>query len=192
MKAHMGMYLVNQIRNCLCDFEVQNKVRSSPAITCSANKLINTLALTLDNAANNNTLVEELGETLEGYQGLLMHVGCFAHILNLVIKAILSEFNKQKASSNDDDSNDDIDDDVDNNDVEEAEDDGDEVDPVVEASDVAMIMEVIEELDGMEVDDEEEFGECRRLTDEELNMGQFALSWTRTTALGAAVTSHHS
>jgi hypothetical protein len=114
-----------------------------------------------------------------------MHVRCFAHVLNLVFKAILSEFNKQKASSNDDnsDDDDDIDDVVDDDDVEEAEDDGDEVDPVVEASDAAMIMEVIEELEGMEVDDEEQFSERRRLTDEELNLGWFALSKVRLSCL---------
>jgi hypothetical protein len=48
------------------------------------------LALTLDNASNNNTLVEELSKTFEGFQGSLVCMRCFAHVLNLIVKAILS------------------------------------------------------------------------------------------------------
>lgn len=44
------------------------------------------LALILDNAANNNTLVKELGDLLDGHQGSLARIRCFAHILNLVVK----------------------------------------------------------------------------------------------------------
>jgi hypothetical protein len=39
-----------------------------------------------DNASNNNTLVDELGELLDGFGGSLTRVRCFAHILNLVVK----------------------------------------------------------------------------------------------------------
>jgi hypothetical protein len=44
------------------------------------------LAFTADNASNNNTLVDELGELLDGFGGSLTRVRCFAHILNLVVK----------------------------------------------------------------------------------------------------------
>jgi hypothetical protein len=44
------------------------------------------LGLTLDNASNNNTLVEELEDLLEGYEGSSTRIRCFAHILNLVVK----------------------------------------------------------------------------------------------------------
>ena len=44
------------------------------------------LAFTADNASNNNTLVDELGDLLDGFQGPLTRVRCFAHILNLVVK----------------------------------------------------------------------------------------------------------
>ena len=44
------------------------------------------LAFTADNAFNNNTLVEELGELLDGFQGSLWRVRCFVHILNLIVK----------------------------------------------------------------------------------------------------------
>jgi hypothetical protein len=44
------------------------------------------LAITTDNVSNNNTLIDELGDLLEGFQGSLTRVRCFAHILNLVVK----------------------------------------------------------------------------------------------------------
>lgn len=44
------------------------------------------LAITTDNASNNNTLIDELGDLLEGFQGSLTRVRCFAHVLNLVVK----------------------------------------------------------------------------------------------------------
>ena len=44
------------------------------------------LGFTADNASNNNTLVDELADLLDGFQGSLTHVCCFAHILNLVVK----------------------------------------------------------------------------------------------------------
>jgi len=44
------------------------------------------LGFTADNASNNNTLVDELTELLDGFQGPLTRVRCFAHILNLVVK----------------------------------------------------------------------------------------------------------
>jgi hypothetical protein len=43
------------------------------------------LGFTADNASN-NTLVDKLTELLDGFQGPLTHVRCFAHILNLVVK----------------------------------------------------------------------------------------------------------
>ena len=48
------------------------------------------LAFTADNASNNNTLVDELGDLLDGFQGSLTRVRCFAHILNLVVKVSIS------------------------------------------------------------------------------------------------------
>jgi hypothetical protein len=44
------------------------------------------LGFTADNASNNNTLVDELADLLNGFQGSLTRVRCFAHILNLAVK----------------------------------------------------------------------------------------------------------
>jgi hypothetical protein len=44
------------------------------------------LSLTANNASNNNTLVDDLSDLLNGFQGSETRIRCFAHILNLVVK----------------------------------------------------------------------------------------------------------
>ena len=50
------------------------------------------LAITTDNTSNNNMLIDELGDLLEGFQGFLIRDWCFAHILNLVVKVGVVSF----------------------------------------------------------------------------------------------------
>jgi hypothetical protein len=52
------------------------------------------LAFTADNASNNNTLIDELGDLLDGFQGSLARVRCFAHILNLVVKVSITLYDQ--------------------------------------------------------------------------------------------------
>ncbi|KAF5317564.1 hypothetical protein D9619_013219 [Psilocybe cf. subviscida] len=73
-KAHTGVYLAARVTECLQDFKIDKKV----------------LALTCDNASNNNTMVRELDILLPSFQGTKTQVRCFAHVLNLVAKAILA------------------------------------------------------------------------------------------------------
>jgi hypothetical protein len=44
------------------------------------------MSFTADNAPNNNTLVDELANQLDGFQGSLVCIHCFACILNLIVK----------------------------------------------------------------------------------------------------------
>ena len=46
----------------------------------------------IDNALNNDVMVDELANRLENFAGRANHIRCFAHIINLVVKAILREF----------------------------------------------------------------------------------------------------
>jgi len=131
------------------------------------------LSLTADNASNNNTLVDDLTDLLDGFQGSLTRIRCFAHILNLVVKvcqmcylgyielliikiiqAIMSQFSQTKkaSSSSLDDSEDDTAlKELEDEDGEEPEEpvmeDGDEIDPAVESSDSAMVDEAAAETD---------------------------------------------
>lgn len=55
------------------------------------------LAITCDNASNNDTLVTELEVLLGGANSERTRVRCFAHVWNLVVK--VSEFFSQSTSS---------------------------------------------------------------------------------------------
>lgn len=50
------------------------------------------LAVTCDNASNNDTMVAALGRKVPSFDGERMRGRCFAHILNLIIKSILQQF----------------------------------------------------------------------------------------------------
>ena len=151
-----------------------------------------------DNTSNNNTLVDELGELLDGFQGSLTQVQCFAHILNLVVKvhivvtlkfilsdllrkSILSQFShKMKATTDTDEDAEDtatlnkLDDeqlgeDIENeNEVNSEEDKDEEIDPAVAESDAAIVDEVAAEVTND--------SDLPTLTRDEVNLGRFAVT----------------
>src|SRR6266567_2301250 len=54
------------------------------------------LGVTCDNASNNDKMVEHLATLLEGFPGAANQTRCFAHILNLVAKSVLRQFEAPK------------------------------------------------------------------------------------------------
>lgn len=48
---------------------------------------VQVLGLVCDNTSNNDTMVDELEMLLPSFGGRRTHVHCFAHILDLVVKA---------------------------------------------------------------------------------------------------------
>ncbi|TFK59204.1 hypothetical protein BDN72DRAFT_749728, partial [Pluteus cervinus] len=50
------------------------------------------LSVTLDNASPNDTMVEELEKTLFPFFKVLSRIRCFLHIINLVAKSLLHQF----------------------------------------------------------------------------------------------------
>ena len=58
-------------------------------ITHSRKKI---LSITCDNASNNDTMINVLKELVEDFPGPVNQTRCFAHILNLVVKSILRQF----------------------------------------------------------------------------------------------------
>ncbi|EIW52836.1 uncharacterized protein TRAVEDRAFT_79078, partial [Trametes versicolor FP-101664 SS1] len=55
------------------------------------------LGLACDNASPNDVMTDLLGERVEGFEGLLGRVRCFAHVINLVVKTLLWQFDVLKA-----------------------------------------------------------------------------------------------
>ncbi|TFK79442.1 hypothetical protein K466DRAFT_450423, partial [Polyporus arcularius HHB13444] len=48
--------------------------------------------ITCDNASNNDTMVAEMGVLLPFFEGQFHRVRCFAHVVNLVAKSMLRQF----------------------------------------------------------------------------------------------------
>jgi hypothetical protein len=89
----------------------------------------------VDNASNNNTLVEELSVLLDEFQGEVTRVRCFAHIFkDDKDDAVISKLQEE-------DDNEEVDPDVNDDN------DDDKIDSAVEASDNAMIDDVIRDLE---------------------------------------------
>jgi hypothetical protein len=57
------------------------------------------LNLTLDNASNNDTLVETLAEKVDAFAGKAAQVRCFNHVINLTAHTIVKQFDVPKAKA---------------------------------------------------------------------------------------------
>src|SRR6266481_8716404 len=55
-------------------------------------KVSQMLSLTCDNASCNDKMVEELAMCVTEFPGQANHTHCFAHIINLVAKSLLKQF----------------------------------------------------------------------------------------------------
>ena len=55
------------------------------------------LGITCDNASNNDAMIEELAARLEAFPGAANQVRCFLHIVNLVAKGVLRQFEPPKS-----------------------------------------------------------------------------------------------
>ncbi len=53
------------------------------------------LGVTCDNASNNDTMIEELARVLPGFAGAPNRVRCFTHVLNLVAKSLIRQFDAE-------------------------------------------------------------------------------------------------
>lgn len=54
------------------------------------------LSITYDNASNNDTMIEHLSTLVENFPGAANQTQCFTHILNLMAKSILRQFDTPK------------------------------------------------------------------------------------------------
>lgn len=54
------------------------------------------MAITCDNASNNDALIQRLSEEVPSFGGQSVRIHCFTHIVNLVVKSIHSQFDAPK------------------------------------------------------------------------------------------------
>ena len=62
--------------------------------------MLQILSITCDNTSNNDTMIEELEGLLDDFPGAANQMRCFTHIINLVVKSILHQFDIPKAKAN--------------------------------------------------------------------------------------------
>ena len=161
--------------------------------------------MTLDNASNNKTLIDELGDLLDGFQGSLTRVRCFAHILNLVVKvciphtchfyhsksrqSVLSQFSHKTKATEDaieeaedaaalDELDDDLDNDLDNEPVEDNTPENEEDVGLEDEIDVSVAESDDAIIDAVGAGAGDDCG-VPTLTREEVNLGKFAVTKVR-------------
>lgn len=50
------------------------------------------LGVTCNNTSNNDRMIERMADLIPGFGGQMTRVRCFAHVLNLVAKSLISQF----------------------------------------------------------------------------------------------------
>jgi hypothetical protein len=58
------------------------------------------LSITCDNASNNDEMIRKLEELIDEFKGPESQTRCFTHILNLIAKSIMQQFNVLRAQAN--------------------------------------------------------------------------------------------
>jgi hypothetical protein len=82
--AHTGKNMAQDIKAVMEDYGLSDKVCLLSLLPGHSN-WHQLLAITMDNASNNDTLVTELDHLIDGFAGSEVRVRCAAHILNLVV-----------------------------------------------------------------------------------------------------------
>ena len=64
---------------------------------CRLLTIVQVLSVTCNNASANDTMIDKLSELLEEFPGSANRTRCFNHILNLVAKSVMKQFDLPKA-----------------------------------------------------------------------------------------------
>jgi hypothetical protein len=95
VKSHSGLNLAATFVKVLEDFGISDKVSfENPTMY---NKFLSwlwlqILSVTCNNASNNDTMIDELKNLLTEFSGAASWTHCFAHIINLVAKTVIQQF----------------------------------------------------------------------------------------------------
>lgn len=90
---HSGVNLAAAFAKILGDFGISDKVslkKKGRMIFTNQRKKI--LSVTCDNASNNDTMITELASLIDDFPGSENQTRCFTHVLNLVVKSIIRQF----------------------------------------------------------------------------------------------------
>ena len=98
-QSHSGLNLATAFTKVLDDFGISDKVSLNFCFISFRDSLFCLLSITCDNAAPNDTMVDELSNLLDDFPGAPNRTWCFMHILNLVAKSISKQFDLPKAKA---------------------------------------------------------------------------------------------
>ncbi|TFY78228.1 hypothetical protein EWM64_g5785 [Hericium alpestre] len=82
-ESHSGLNLAKVFAQVLDNFGISEKI----------------LSVTCDNASANDVMIQELERLLPEFPGETNHTRCFAHIVNLVAKSLLKQFDTKKGGA---------------------------------------------------------------------------------------------
>ena len=119
-RSHTGVNLARAFVGILRDFGIADRVSNDIQMGKSnASESFQILAVTCDNASNNNVMLREMEKRLPKYSSK-NHVRCFLHIVNLIAKALVNQFDVREGPG-DDQELDDLEDASDDSDSDEEE-----------------------------------------------------------------------
>ena len=100
-QSHIGKQLAKIFEDILMEFCICDKVQPSfkrfnHNLPTFGMYILQILSITCDNASNNDAMVDELGETLTAFGGEAAHMQCFLHVVNLVTKSLIQQFDMHK------------------------------------------------------------------------------------------------
>ena len=92
--SHTSVNLAQVLTRVLNNFGISDKVSAFTQVNVNYLSLhIQILLMTCDNATNNDTMVAELAHRLPEYS-VVNHSRCFLHIINLVAKSVVKQFDE--------------------------------------------------------------------------------------------------
>ena len=94
--SHSGVNLAATFAKVLEEFGISDKVWLQLNKNKKTDCFTQILGVTADNASNNDKMIEHLAALIETFPGAANQTRCFAHILNLVAKSVLRQFEGPK------------------------------------------------------------------------------------------------
>lgn len=99
-ESHSGVNLALAFAKILNDFGIRDKVsKYCLRIEMRCLRCTQILSISCDNASNNDRMIEEISELVEEFPGAANQTRCFLHILNLVVKSIIKQFDLPQAQA---------------------------------------------------------------------------------------------
>ena len=96
-KSHSSKNLAAVFAEVLEEFGISDKVWQSYSDRSNIYLYFSQiLSITVDNASNNDMMIEHLATLIESFPGTVNQTQCFTHILNLIEKSILCQFEAPK------------------------------------------------------------------------------------------------